>query len=181
MDQNRERATEPTKRSQIISLILAMADNGTIGDQNSLPWHLPNDLQFFKKSTMGKPIVMGRKTYESIGRPLPGRTNVVISRTLEEDALPGCLIYADLPRAIEVLKNDYQAEEIMIMGGAQIYKAALPLMDRLYLTHVHAEIEGDTKMAPFDFSNATLIFEEKHLKDEKNRYDYTFEIWDFKQ
>ena len=187
MDQNRqidnsETQTESVSKNRcIISLILAMADNGTIGDKNALPWHLPNDLQFFKKSTIGKPIIMGRKTYESIGRPLPGRTNIVISRSLETDALPGCLIYPDLPVAIEALKREYQAKEIMIMGGAQIYKAALPLMDRLYLTHVHAEIEGDTKMPPFDFSHATLIFEEKHHKDEKNRYDYTFEIWDFEK
>lgn len=191
MNQNRDdhnRATDREKTAEkrgenqcIISLILAMADNGTIGDKNALPWHLPNDLQFFKKSTMGKPIVMGRKTYQSIGRPLPGRTNVVISRSLEEDALPGCLIYPDLSVAIEALKRAHHAQEIMIMGGAQIYKAALPLMDRLYLTHVHANIEGDTQMPPFDFSHATLIFEEKHHKDEKNRYDYTFKIWDFQK
>lgn len=164
----------------IISLILAMADNGTIGNNNALPWHLPQDLKFFKESTMSKPIVMGRKTYESIGKPLPGRINVVISRTLSEHDVPGCLVFSSLQSAIAALENTLDNPEIMIMGGAQIYHQALPLMDRLYLTHVHEEVEGDTKMPAFDFSDAQLIFEEKHQKDAKNAYDYTFEIWDFK-
>ena len=162
-----------------ISLILAMADNGTIGHENSLPWHLPNDLKFFKESTMGKPIIMGRKTYESIGRPLPGRTNIVISRTLDTFDIPGCIVFQSLDDAITHVENTLVAPEIMIMGGAQIYKEALPLMNRLYLTHVHANVEGDTQMPPFHFENATLTFEEKHQKDDKNAYDYTFEIWDF--
>lgn len=164
-----------------ISLILAMADNGTIGHNNALPWHLPNDLKFFKNSTMGKPIVMGRKTYESIGKPLPGRINIVISRNLGEFDIPGCIVFNSLIDAITHIENTIVEPEIMIMGGAQIYQAALPLMDRLYLTHVHANVEGDTQMPQFDFSNAKLIFEEKHSKDEKNAYDYTFEIWDFKK
>lgn len=164
------------KREPIISLILAMADNGVIGDKNSLPWHLPNDLRFFKQNTIGKPVIMGRKTYESIGRPLPQRDNVVISRTPR--TLPNTQWFTSLEEAIA---NFPYAEEIMIMGGAEIYRQALPLMDRLYLTHVHADVEGDTRMEPFDFSDAELIFEEKHQKDNKNPYNYTFEIWDFKQ
>lgn len=167
-----------TKKATI-SLILAMADNGTIGHNNALPWHLPNDLKFFKNSTLGKPIIMGRKTYESIGRPLPGRDNIVISRTLKPTDLPGCTVFNSLSEAIDALNAKGQLSEIMIMGGAQIYQESLPLMDRLYLTHVHAAVEGDTQMPPFDFTNAKLIFEEKHLKDEKNHYDYTFEIWNF--
>lgn len=162
-----------------ISLILAMADNGTIGHNNALPWHLPNDLKFFKESTMGKPIVMGRKTYESIGRPLPGRTNIVISRTLDAFDIPGCLVFNSLEDAIEHIENTIVSPEIMIMGGAQIYQEALPFMTKLYLTHVHADVEGDTKMPAFNFDNASLTFEEKHHKDAKNAYDYTFEIWDF--
>lgn len=162
-----------------ISLILAMADNGTIGDNNALPWHLPNDLRFFKNSTLGKPIIMGRKTYESIGKPLPGRENIVISRQLSHDAIPGCTIFNSLQAAIDAINERQDTPEIMIMGGAQIYQESLPLMNRLYLTHVHANVAGDTKMPAFDFTNAQLIFEESHQKDEKNRYDYTFEIWDF--
>lgn len=162
------------KGKPIISLILAMAENGVIGHKNSLPWHLPNDLRFFKKNTIHKPVIMGRKTYESIGKPLPERENVVISRSPQ--SFPGTLWFSSLDEAINHFP---EAKEIMIMGGAEIYKAALPLMDRLYLTHVHGEVEGDTKMPPFDFSNAQLIFEEKHKKDERNPYDYTFEIWDF--
>lgn len=167
-----------TKKATI-SLILAMADNGTIGHHNALPWHLPNDLKFFKNSTLGKPIVMGRKTYESIGRPLPGRDNIIISHTLSQHEIPGCKVFNSLQDAIADINAQGDHSEIMIMGGAQIYQAALPLMDRLYLTHVHAEVLGDTKMPAFDFTNAKLIFEEKHQKDEKNHYDYTFEIWDF--
>lgn len=167
-----------TKKATI-SLILAMADNGTIGHNNALPWHLPNDLKFFKNSTLGKPIIMGRKTYESIGKPLPGRENIVISRTLNPDDIPGCTVCNSLQDAIGMINRREDTPEIMIMGGAQIYKEALPLMNRLYLTHVHAEVDGDTQMPAFDFSHATLSFEEKHAKDEKNRYDYTFEIWDF--
>ena len=162
-----------------ISLILAMADNGTIGHNNALPWHLPNDLKFFKNSTLGKPIIMGRKTYDSIGKPLSGRENIVISKSLNRNDIPGCTVFNSLLEAINYINEKGDQPEIMIMGGAQIYKESLPLMDRLYLTHVHAEVEGDTKMPAFDFSNATLTFEEKHQKDEKNRYDYTFEIWDF--
>lgn len=161
----------------IISLILAMADNGTIGNNNSLPWHLPKDLQFFKQSTLGKPIIMGRKTYESIGKPLPGRENLVVSRTVTEIA--GCHTFTSLEAAIEYAEEILDAKEIMIMGGAKLYQSALPLMNRLYLTHVHADIEGDTQMPPFDFTGATEIFKEAHHKDEKNQYDYTFEIWDF--
>ncbi|MHC5226384.1 dihydrofolate reductase [Ignatzschineria sp. LJL83] len=162
-----------------ISLILAMADNGTIGHNNALPWHLPNDLKFFKQSTLGKPIVMGRKTYDSIGRPLPGRENIVISRSLQRNDIEGCLVFPSLQEAFSYINEELKAPEIMIMGGAQIYKEALPFMDRLYLTHVHADVKGDTQMPAFDFQNARLAFEEKHEKDEKNRYDYTFEIWDF--
>lgn len=168
-----------TKKATI-SLILAMADNGTIGHNNALPWHLPNDLKFFKNSTLGKPIIMGRKTYESIGKPLPGRENIVISRSLNHDDITGCIVFNSLSEAIDYINEKGDQPEIMIMGGAQIYKESLPLMDRLYLTHVHANVEGDTQMPAFDFSNATLTFEEKHQKDEKNLYDYTFEIWDFK-
>ena len=162
-----------------ISLILAMADNGTIGHNNALPWHLPNDLKFFKQSTLGKPIVMGRKTYDSIGRPLPGRANIVISRSLQRHDIEGCVVFPSLQEAFSYINEELQAPEIMIMGGAQIYKEALPFMDRLYLTHIHADVDGDTQMPAFDFQNATLAFEEKHPKDEKNQYDYTFEIWDF--
>lgn len=162
-----------------ISLILAMADNGTIGHNNALPWHLPNDLKFFKDSTLGKPIIMGRKTYDSIGKPLPGRENIIISRSLSQGDIAGCTLFKSLTEAIDHINHRGDQPEIMIMGGAQIYQEALPLMNRLYLTHVHAEVEGDTKMPAFDFSQAKLIFEEKHQKDDKNRYDYTFEIWDF--
>lgn len=168
-----------TKKATI-SLILAMADNGTIGHNNALPWHLPNDLKFFKNSTLGKPIIMGRKTYESIGKPLPGRENIIISRSLNRNDIPGCVVFNTLQEAIDDINHRYDQVEIMIMGGAQIYQASLPFMDRLYLTHVHAEVEGDTQMPAFDFTDAKLIFEEKHQKDDKNRYDYTFEIWDFK-
>ncbi len=164
----------------IISLILAMADNGTIGDNNRLPWHLPNDLKFFKENTVGKPVIMGRKTYESIGRPLPNRPNIVITRQ-SSMKIEGCTVFNDLQSAITYCQETLKAPEVMIMGGAQIYREAIPLMNKLYLTHVHADVLGDTQMPPFDFAHATLIFEEFHAKDAKNPYDYTFEIWQFHQ
>ena len=127
-----------------IALIAAVAANGVIGQDNRLPWHLPEDLKAFKRITLGKPLIMGRKTYESIGRPLPGRTNIVLSR--QSDWAPeGVRIAGDFDEALaiarEVAGDD---DEVMVIGGEQIYRLALPLADRLYLTLVDQEVPGDT-------------------------------------
>lgn len=128
------------------ALIVAMSRNRVIGRNNKLPWYLPGDLRYFKQATMGKPIIMGRKTWDSIGRPLPGRMNVVISRNPEWEAPAGTVAAESLEDAL--VKAEAQAEieggdEVMIIGGGQIYAEALPMVDRIYVTQVHAEVEGD--------------------------------------
>ena len=131
-----------------LSLIVAMADNRTIGRNNELPWHLPDDLKYFKSVTMGKPIVMGRKTFDSIGRPLPGRLNIVITRNAEWQH-SGVKTAASLQQAVaiaaEANPQDQAAliQEVMVIGGEEIYRTAIELADRLYITRVQAEVEGD--------------------------------------
>lgn len=130
-----------------LSLIVAAAQNNVIGRDNQLPWHLPQDLKYFKATTLGKPIIMGRKTFESIGRPLPGRTNIVISRQSDWRA-PGVVVAQTIEQAIALgqqLRDDHQqpVAEVMVIGGAEIYRHTLAVADRVYLTRVHAEVEGD--------------------------------------
>ncbi|GAJ75662.1 dihydrofolate reductase [Vibrio sp. JCM 18905] len=125
----------------IISMIAAMADNRIIGKDNQMPWHLPADFAWFKRCTMGKPVVMGRKTYESIGRPLPGRLNIVISRD-ETLKIEGVTTVTSIEQALEVAGD---VEEVMIIGGGAIYAACLPMANKLYVTHIEAAIDGDTQ------------------------------------
>ena len=131
-----------------ISLIVAMATNRAIGLDNKMPWHLSADLKKFKAITMGSPIVMGRKTYESIGRPLPGRSNIIISRNLDYQQTD-CLVFNDIKTAIAA--SSKEADEIFIIGGAELYKATLPLADNLYLTLINQEFTGDTFFPEIDF------------------------------
>ena len=130
-----------------IALIAALADNGVIGKDGDLPWHIPEDLKHFKAVTMGKPIIMGRKTFTSIGKPLPGRTNVVLTRK-EDFAADGVQVVHSLAEAFSAAQAE--AEEIMVIGGAQVYEEALPRADRLYLTYVHQTVEGDTYFPSFN-------------------------------
>lgn len=160
----------------IVSVIVACAQNGVIGNKNQLPWRLPNDLKFFKKTTMGKPIIMGRKTHESIGRALPGRRNLVITRNPEYQS-KGVEVFGSLGDAI---KSCLQEEEVCIIGGGTIYREAfeLDLAHRLYLTMVEAEVEGDTF---FEVPTGTEWVEksrESHPADEKHAYPYSFIIRD---
>ena len=128
-----------------LALIVAVAENGVIGRDNDLPWKIPADMAHFKRVTMGKPLLMGRKTYESIGRPLPGRTNIVITRNPDFSA-PGIEVVPSFEEAVlraqSVARAD-GAEEVIVMGGAEVYRVSLPAADRLYVTEVHAAIEGD--------------------------------------
>jgi len=165
-----------------IVLIAAFAQNRVVGINNTLPWHLPEDLKYFKRTTSGKAIIMGRKTYDSIGRPLPNRTNIVISRNSDFQA-EGVRVVASLEAAIELAKevnfiNDVQ--EVMIIGGASIYEAALPIADRLYLTHVHAEIEGDAYFPEVNFKQWVEVSREDYQASDKNPYDYSFVVYDKK-
>jgi dihydrofolate reductase len=155
-----------------ISLIVALAENHVIGANNRLLWRLPAELQYFKKTTMGKPIIMGRKTHESIGRALPGRRNIVISRQVDFQA-EGCDVVDSLDAALALVKD---CEEVMIIGGAQIYQQALPLADRLYLTWVHHAFEGDTFFPAWSSEQWHEISREQRAADEQNPYDLTFNI-----
>ena len=125
----------------MISIIVAIASNNTIGSANSMPWHLPEDFRHFKQVTMGKAVIMGRKTYESIGRPLPGRRNIVITHNTAL-RIEGCEMASSLDEAIALCNP---AEENFIIGGGEIYRQAMPLADKLYITHIAAEFEGDTR------------------------------------
>ncbi|MEN0035683.1 MAG: dihydrofolate reductase [Cellvibrio sp.] len=130
-----------------LAIIVAAAKNGVIGNNNQLPWHLPQDLKYFKSVTLGKPVIMGRKTYESIGRPLPGRTNIVVTRSADWK-VDGVVVVNSIEQALEEASKAIAAsaapvEEAMIIGGAEIYRTALPMVNKVYLTRVEVEIEGD--------------------------------------
>jgi dihydrofolate reductase len=155
-----------------ISLIVAMAQNRVIGRDNQMPWHLPEDLRYFKRITLNKPVVMGRNTFESIGRPLPQRTNIVISRN-PGYRIDGAVVVNSLEAALQQCR-ELQAEEAMIIGGAQIYAQALPLADRLYLTEVAAVIEGDASFPDFDRSLWQEVARESHQATANNPYNYAF-------
>lgn len=157
--------------SMKISLIVAMAQNRVIGADNAMPWHLPADLRHFKAVTLGKPVVMGRRTFESIGRPLPGRRNLVITRdpTWQAD---GVEVAGSLEQALAAVAG---CDEVMIIGGGQLYAQALDLADCLYLTHIDLAVAGDTRFPPYEQLGWQCIAAEAHEPDEKNPYPYRFE------
>ena len=163
-------------------LIAAYAQNRVVGINNQLPWHLPEDLKYFKRTTTGKAIIMGRKTYESIGRPLPNRTNIVITRNNEFSA-DGVKVVSSLEAAIELAQEVNfinGVDEVMVIGGASIYEAALPKADRLYLTHVHADVKGDAYFPEFDLSLWSQVSCDDYQASEGNPYDYSFAVYDRK-
>ncbi|NIP24903.1 MAG: type 3 dihydrofolate reductase, partial [candidate division Zixibacteria bacterium] len=151
-----------------ISLIAAMARNRVIGRDNGIPWRLPAEMKWFKATTMGKPILMGRKTYESIGRPLPGRHNIVLTRNRDYSA-EDCTVVHSIEEAISAAGAD---QELMIMGGAFLYEQFLSLADCLYLTFIEADIEGDAYFPEFSMANWLIVKEEFFQANEKNPYDY---------
>ena len=157
----------------MVSIIVAIAQNGTIGDKNSLLWHIKEDMRFFRTTTSGHPVIMGRKTYESLGRPLPNRTNVVISRTMGE--IEGCTVVRSLEEAIALFPAE---EEVFVIGGAQIYALALGVADRFYLTRVGHDYEGDTSFPKWDESKWQLISREAYEQGEKYPHPFAFEIYD---
>ena len=157
----------------MISIIVAVAQNGVIGDKNALLWHISEDMRFFKRTTSGHPVIMGRKTYESLGRPLPNRTNVVISRTIGE--IEGCTVVCSLEEAVAMFSAE---EEVFVIGGAQIYALALNVADRLYLTRVGYDYEGDTSFPEWDESKWHLTSCEAYAHGEKYPHPFAFEIYD---
>ena len=142
-----------------LSAVVAMSENRVIGIQNKLPWHLPEDLKHFKKITLGHSIIMGRKTFESIGRPLPGRENIIITRNKSFQA-PGAVVVSDLEKAIEYCSA--RTDEAFVIGGMQIYQLALPRLDRIYLTLIHQEYQGDAYLPEYDPSQFKEISREDH-------------------
>jgi dihydrofolate reductase len=163
----------------ILSQVVAAADNNAIGKNNQLLWSLPNDTKFFKNTTWGMPVIMGRKTFESLGRPLTGRTNIVITR--QKDWQPQeAFVVNDLKDAMDVAaKTD--AKEAFIIGGGEIYKQTLPLTQRVYLTRVHTTIDGDAYFPAMNFADWNLLSQLDFSADEKHAYAYSFQVWERKE
>jgi dihydrofolate reductase len=161
-----------------ISFVVAVSENNVIGKNNELPWHLPLDLKFFKENTLGKPIIMGRNTFESIGsRPLPNRENIILSRSLAE-APDGTLLFDTLNKALVYL-NDQGVSEACIIGGGAVFAESIHLAEVIYLTRVHTEIEGGTAFFPvLDPKFWRRHWKEEHQRDEKHAFDFTFEKWE---
>lgn len=160
-----------------ISMIAAMTEERVIGIKNTLPWKLPNDMKWFRQNTMGKPIVMGRKTFESFGaKALPGRTNIIITRDEGYKSDDSVIVHS----IEEAIKAAGDVEEIMIIGGASFYEQMLPKADRLYLTFVHAELDGDAWFPEINNSDWNKVEKINHKKDDKNRYAHSFIILDRK-
>jgi dihydrofolate reductase len=156
----------------IISLIAAVSDNGVIGKGNEIPWKLSTDLKRFKMFTSGKAVIMGRKTFESIGEPLPNRINIILSK--DKKFKPAkTVVFSELGDALN-FAADNQLEEVFIIGGAQIYEATIDMADRIYLTKVHAQIEGDAYFPDFDMADWDVEDEEHVPADDKNQYPSTF-------
>lgn len=157
----------------ILSMIVAHAADRVIGKDNDMPWHLPADLAYFKKTTLGKPIIMGRKTYESIGRPLPGRKNIVISRDGEYRA-EGVEVVSSVDAALSLVDD---VEEVMVIGGGAIYQHCLPSADKLYITHIDARIDGDTFFPEYDLNIWEKVTSEGRAADEENQYQLDFAVY----
>lgn len=158
-------------------MIAAMTEQRVIGIKNTLPWKLPNDMKWFRQNTMGKPIVMGRKTFESFGaKALPGRTNIIITRDENYQAADSIVVHS-IDEALEAAGN---VDEVMIIGGASFYEQMLPKADRLYLTFVHAELEGDAWFPEINNNDWNKVEKITHKKDEKNRYAHSFVVLDRK-
>ena len=154
----------------MLSIIVAVADNGVIGSGNRLPWRLPDDLKRFKALSLGKPVVMGRKTFDSIGRPLPGRTNIVISRQPGLE-IPGCRVVASIEEALEAAQP---APEVVIVGGADIYRQVLPQVTTIHLTRVHADVAGDVLFPELQPHEWREVAKEYHPADERHAHAFTF-------
>ena len=162
-----------------VSLIVAVSSNGVIGLDGGLPWHLPADLKHFKRTTMGHHLIIGRRTWEEVGEPLPGRRMVVVTRS-RRFAPEGAQVVRSVEQALELAAED---EEPFIGGGSQIYRIALArdLVDRIFLTRIHAEVEGDTLFPDFDLEEWKLVSEEHHEADDRNEFDYSFLVYDRKR
>jgi len=158
----------------MVTLIVAVADSGVIGRDNALPWHLPEDLKRFKRLTLGKPVVMGRKTFESIGRPLPDRQNIVVTRDANYRR-GGIAVVHDVDAALRAAGD---APEIMVIGGAELFRVLLPKAGRVHLTRVHGDVTGDVVWPALDGREWRVVEREEYAADERHAYAMTFEVWE---
>ncbi len=165
-----------------ISLVAAVAQNGVIGKNNDLPWHLPDDMRFFIQTTKGHCVILGRKNYESLPakfKPLPDRTNIVVTRQTRFDA-PGCIVVHSMDEALDVAREK-EEQEVMVIGGSDIYAIALPFADRLYLTEIQADVEGDVRFPQYDKKDWDEISRVHHEKDDRHKYAFDFVIYERKK
>ena len=160
----------------MLTHIVAASENNVIGAKNSLPWRLPNDFKYFKNKTWGMPVIMGRNTFESLKKDLPGRLNIVVTKQLDWKA-ENVLVAHSIDEAIEKA-NTSEAKEIFIIGGGKIFKETLPIVDRIYLTRVHTVLEGDTFYPELNEDEWKKVKSQTFPADEKNNYSYTFEMWE---
>ncbi len=161
----------------IVSLIVAASENGVIGRNNALPWSLPNDLKYFRKVTEGHPVIMGRKTFESIGKPLPNRVNIVLTSKYLD--VKSCKVASSMSQAL-TMALESKPQEVFIIGGREVFGKALEQShaDRIYLTRVHAQVDGDVTLPDIDWSKWKEISAERHEADEKHAYPYTFFVYE---
>ncbi len=160
----------------MISHIVAASENNIIGIKNGLPWRLPNDFKYFKNKTWGMPVIMGKNTFESMEKDLPGRINIVVTKKTDWKR-ENVFIAHSIDEAIEKAK-ECEAKEIFIIGGGEIFNQTIGMVDRIYLTRVHTTVEGDTSYPEFDTSQWKKIKADSFPADEKNNYPYTFEVWE---
>lgn len=160
----------------MLSHIVAASENNVIGAKNELPWHLPNDFKYFKNKTWGMPVIMGRKSYESLKKSLPGRINIVVTKKANWHP-DDVFVVNDIDDAIEKAKES-DAREIFIIGGGEIFKQTINIVSKIYLTRVHATVDGDTFYPELDKKKWKLIDQQSFPADEKNNYAHTFEVWE---
>jgi dihydrofolate reductase len=160
-----------------LSIFVAVSENGVIGRGGELPWRLPDELRYLKQTTMGHTLLMGRKTYQSIGKPLPGRTSIVVSRNPDYNPHPEVIVAPSLERGIAEAA-ERQESELFVFGGESIYAEALPVVDRLYITRVHVELEGDAFFPAFDPDAWKQVGDEHHAKDERHAHAFTYQVFD---
>jgi len=163
----------------VLSLLVAASENNVIGKDNKLPWHLPNDLKYFKNQTWAMPILMGRKTFESIGKPLPGRKSIVITRS-KDWKQEGVDVVHSVEESIEEARA-LGVKEIFVIGGAEIFKTSFPKANRIYLTRIHHNFDGDAYFPDVSDKEWNLVQDRFCNADEKNAYDHTFQVWERKQ
>jgi dihydrofolate reductase len=168
--------SEMKTNKPVLSLLVAADENNLIGNQNKLPWHLPDDLKYFKNLTWAMPVIMGRKTFESVGKVLPGRQNIIITRN-PEWKYPGADVVHTIEDAID-LAEKRSVLEIFIIGGAEIFKTSMDSADRIYMTRIHHVFDGDVYFPEISIDKWELIKEVFREKDEKNLYDHSFQVWE---